>query len=56
MFGVARESLALMMQINKVRIHIGHIVDKSTGGKDGSSNLRTLYSLCNKGAKMKRIA
>ena len=42
MFGIARESLALMMQINKVRIHIRHIVDKSTGGKDVSSNLRAL--------------
>jgi 5-methylcytosine-specific restriction endonuclease McrA len=35
----------------KVRLHIGHIVDKSLGGKDEASNLRTLCSTCNQGAK-----
>jgi 5-methylcytosine-specific restriction endonuclease McrA len=35
----------------KVRLHIGHIVDKSLGGKDEPSNLRTLCSTCNQGAK-----
>ena len=35
----------------KVRLHIGHIVDKSYGGKDELSNLRTLCSSCNQGAK-----
>jgi hypothetical protein len=35
----------------KVRLHIGHIVDKSHGGKDELSNLRTLCSTCNQGAK-----
>ena len=35
----------------KVRLHIGHIVDKSIGGKDELSNLRTLCSTCNQGAK-----
>lgn len=35
----------------KVRLHIGHIVDKSLGGKDELSNLRTLCSSCNQGAK-----
>lgn len=35
----------------KVRLHIGHIVDKSLGGKDELSNLRTLCSTCNQGAK-----
>jgi hypothetical protein len=35
----------------KVRIHIGHIVDKSLGGKDELSNLRALCSTCNQGAK-----
>ncbi len=35
----------------KVRLHIGHIKDKSLGGKEELSNLRTLCSSCNQGAK-----
>jgi len=35
----------------KVRLHIGHIIDKSLGGKDELSNLRALCSTCNQGAK-----
>lgn len=35
----------------KVRLQVGHIVDKSLGGKDELSNLRTLCSACNEGAK-----
>jgi hypothetical protein len=35
----------------KTRLHIGHIVDKSLGGKDEPSNLRSLCSTCNQGAK-----
>ncbi len=35
----------------KVRLHIGHIKDKILGGKDELSNLRTLCSTCNQGAK-----
>jgi len=35
----------------QVRLHIGHIVDKSLGGEDELSNLRTLCSTCNQGAK-----
>lgn len=35
----------------KVRLHVGHIIDKSHGGKDEPSNLRTLCSTCNQGAK-----
>lgn len=35
----------------KVRLHVGHIVDKSHGGKDELPNLRTLCSTCNQGAK-----
>jgi len=35
----------------KVRLHVGHIVDKSLGGKDEPSNLRALCSTCNQGAK-----
>ncbi len=35
----------------KVRLHIGHVVDKSIGGKDELSNLRALCSTCNQGAK-----
>lgn len=34
-----------------VRLHIGHIVDKSLGGRDVLENLRTLCSTCNQGAK-----
>lgn len=35
----------------KVRLHIGHVVDKSRGGRDDASNLRALCSTCNQGAK-----
>jgi HNH endonuclease len=35
----------------KVRLHIGHILDKSLGGKEELSNLRALCSTCNQGAK-----
>jgi 5-methylcytosine-specific restriction endonuclease McrA len=35
----------------KVRLRIGHIKDKSLGGKDELSNLRALCSTCNQGAK-----
>lgn len=35
----------------KTRLHIGHIVDKSKGGKDDPSNLRALCSVCNEGAQ-----
>ena len=35
----------------KVRLHIGHIVDKNLAGKDELSNLRALCSTCNQGAK-----
>jgi 5-methylcytosine-specific restriction endonuclease McrA len=35
----------------KVRLHIGHIIDKSLGGKEELSNLRALCSTCNQGAK-----
>lgn len=35
----------------KVRLHVAHIVDKSLGGKDELSNLRTYCSTCNQGAK-----
>jgi len=34
----------------KVRLHIGHIIDKSMGGTDDPSNLRALCSVCNEGA------
>jgi hypothetical protein len=35
-----------------VHLHVGHIVDKSLpGGSDDLSNLRTLCSRCNEGAK-----
>jgi 5-methylcytosine-specific restriction endonuclease McrA len=35
----------------KVRLHVGHIKDRNLGGKDELSNLRTLCSTCNQGAK-----
>ena len=35
----------------KVRLHVGHIKDKSLGGEDVLTNLRTLCSTCNQGAK-----
>ena len=35
----------------KVRLHIGHIKDRSLGGKDELANLRALCSTCNQGAK-----
>ncbi len=35
----------------KVRLHLGHIKDKNLGGRDELSNLRTLCSTCNQGAK-----
>jgi hypothetical protein len=35
----------------KVRLHVGHIKDKSLGGREELSNLRTLCSTCNQGAK-----
>lgn len=34
----------------KTRLHIGHIIDKSMGGTDESSNLRAICSVCNEGA------
>ncbi len=34
----------------RVRLQIGHIVDKSQGGTDDPSNLRALCSDCNEGA------
>ena len=35
----------------KVKLHVGHIVDKSHGGTDDPANLRVLCSACNQGAK-----
>ncbi|HSZ74083.1 MAG TPA: HNH endonuclease [Rhizomicrobium sp.] len=35
----------------KVRLHLGHIKDKSLGGRDELSNLHALCSTCNQGAK-----
>ena len=34
-----------------IRLHLGHIVDRSHGGLDDPSNLRALCSTCNQGAK-----
>lgn len=35
----------------RTRLHIGHIIDKSLGGKDDVSNLRAVCSVCNEGAR-----
>ena len=35
----------------KVRLHIGHIKDRSHGGEEVMGNLRALCSTCNQGAK-----
>ena len=35
----------------KVRLHVGHIVDRIHGGRDELSNLRALCSTCNQGAR-----
>jgi HNH endonuclease len=35
----------------KARLHIGHVIDKSMGGKDELPNLRAICSVCNEGAK-----
>ncbi len=32
------------------RLHVGHIVDKSLGGSDDYSNLKSVCSVCNEGA------
>ena len=37
--------------LQKTRLHIGHIIDKSMGGGDDPSNLRATCSVCNEGAK-----
>ncbi len=34
-----------------VRLHVGHIMDKSHGGEDSPGNLRALCSACNQGAR-----
>jgi HNH endonuclease len=34
----------------KIRLHIGHLIDKSMGGNDEPGNLRALCSNCNEGA------
>ena len=39
------------MTNRKVRLHLGHVKDRSLGGKDELSNLRALCSTCNQGAK-----
>ncbi len=35
----------------KVRLHVGHVVDRSHGGTDDISNLKAICSACNQGAK-----
>lgn len=34
----------------KTRLHIGHVIDKSLGGSDETSNLKAICSVCNEGA------
>jgi HNH endonuclease len=38
-------------QRRKTRLQIGHIIDKSMGGKDEAGNLKAICSVCNEGAK-----
>lgn len=35
----------------RVRLHIGHIIDRDHGGEDELANLRALCSTCNQGAQ-----
>ena len=35
----------------RVILHVGHIVDRSQGGRDEMSNLRAMCSTCNQGAR-----
>src|SRR5436190_681831 len=35
----------------KTRLHVGRIIHKSMGGSDDPSNLRTICSVCNEGAR-----
>ena len=50
MWGLAPGDIDPMTN-RRVRLHIGHIKDKSLGGEDELANLRTLCSSCNQGAK-----
>lgn len=34
----------------KTRLHLGHVIDKSMGGTDDTTNLRAICSVCNEGA------
>ena len=34
----------------KTRLHLGHVIDKSSGGTDDAANLRAICSVCNEGA------
>ncbi len=40
-----------MAEGRRVRLHIGHITDRSHGGSDALGNLRVLCSECNRGEK-----
>ena len=44
-------ALPVVPENAQVRLHLGHIKDKSLGGADELSNLRALCSTCNQGAK-----
>jgi len=37
-------------QTRRTRLHIGHVIDKSLGGSDESTNLKAICSVCNEGA------
>ena len=49
MCGVAAGDLDPLGSNRTVRLTIGHIVDKSKGGKDSLNNLRAVCSACNEG-------
>jgi HNH endonuclease len=50
MCGAAAGELHPYDLTRKTRLHLGHIVDKTQGGKDEATNLRALCSVCNEGA------
>ena len=52
MCGAAAGEIDVYDASRKTRLHIGHIVDKTAGGRsDEASNLRALCSACNEGAR-----
>ena len=51
MCGVGAGDIDALNPTRKIRLHVGHIQDRSHGGRDTPSNLRALCNNCNEGAK-----